>query len=40
MFMVVSSPMRQTQHTLRALEVAGRPDIPVVAGAEFPLVLD
>jgi purine nucleosidase len=28
----------ETAHTLRALEIAGRPDIPVVRGAESPLV--
>src|SRR5436853_7894134 len=28
----------ETLHTLRALELAGRTDIPVIAGAEFPLV--
>jgi len=28
----------QTQRTLRALEIAGRTDIPVVPGAEFPLI--
>ena len=28
----------ETQRTLRALEIAGRSDIPVVAGAEHPLI--
>jgi purine nucleosidase len=28
----------ETAHTLRALEIAGRSDIPVVAGAEGPLI--
>jgi purine nucleosidase len=28
----------ETQHTLRMLEIAGRTDIPVVQGAEFPLL--
>ena len=28
----------ETAHTLRALEIAGRTDIPVIAGAETPLV--
>ncbi len=28
----------ETQHTLRLLEIAGRTDVPVVAGAEFPLL--
>src|SRR5277367_6893615 len=26
----------ETQHTLRMLEIAGRTDIPVIQGAEFP----
>jgi inosine-uridine nucleoside N-ribohydrolase len=28
----------EVQHTLRLMEIIGRPDIPVVPGAEFPLV--
>src|SRR3981189_2927914 len=28
----------ETQHTLRMLEIANRTDVPVVQGAEFPLV--
>ncbi|MGH9703257.1 MAG: nucleoside hydrolase, partial [Candidatus Acidiferrales bacterium] len=28
----------ETLHTLRALEIAGRPDIPVVPGALYPLL--
>src|SRR5690242_12393143 len=28
----------ETQHTLRMLEIAGRTDIPVYQGAEFPLL--
>src|SRR5262249_23740656 len=28
----------EVQHTLRLTEIIGRPDIPVVPGAEFPLV--
>ena len=28
----------ETLHTLRALEIAGRPDIPVVPGALYPLI--
>src|SRR5271168_3387993 len=28
----------ETAHTLRALEIAGRSDIPVVPGAEVPLI--
>ncbi len=28
----------ETAHTLRALEIAGRPDIPVIPGAEGPLI--
>ena len=28
----------ETQHTLRLLEIAGRADVPVVEGAEFPLL--
>src|SRR5579863_5266567 len=28
----------EVQHTLRLMEIIGRTDIPVVAGAEFPLV--
>src|SRR5271169_3141437 len=28
----------ETLHTLRALEIAGRSDIPVVSGAETPLI--
>jgi purine nucleosidase len=28
----------ETQHTLRMLEIAGRTDVPVVQGAEFPLL--
>jgi len=28
----------QTQRTLRAVEIAGRADVPVVPGAEFPLI--
>ena len=28
----------EVQHTLRLLEIIGRPDIPVVPGAVFPLV--
>jgi len=28
----------ETQHTLRLLEIAGRTDVPVIAGAEFPLI--
>jgi inosine-uridine nucleoside N-ribohydrolase len=28
----------EVQHTLRLMEIVGRPDIPVVPGAEFPLV--
>src|SRR3954452_3985974 len=28
----------EVAHTLRLLEIIGRPDIPVVAGAPFPLV--
>jgi purine nucleosidase len=28
----------EVAHTLRMLEIIGRPDIPVVAGAEYPLV--
>ncbi|MGE5724412.1 MAG: nucleoside hydrolase [Acidobacteriota bacterium] len=28
----------ETQHTLRLLEIAGRTDVPVVEGAEFPLL--
>ncbi|HYM75301.1 MAG TPA: nucleoside hydrolase [Candidatus Dormibacteraeota bacterium] len=28
----------EVAHTLRTLEIIGRPDIPVVAGAEYPLV--
>jgi len=28
----------ETEHTLRALEIAGRSDIPVYSGSEFPLV--
>lgn len=28
----------ETQHTLRMLEIAGRTDVPVYAGAEFPLL--
>lgn len=28
----------ETQHTLRLLEIAGRTDVPVVQGAEFPLL--
>lgn len=28
----------ETQHTLRMLEIAGRTDVPVVEGAEFPLI--
>src|SRR5713226_3419273 len=27
----------ETQHTLRMLEIAGRTDVPVIQGAEFPL---
>src|ERR1700679_2646105 len=28
----------ETQHTLRMLEIAGRTDVPVIEGAEFPLL--
>src|ERR1700737_411485 len=28
----------ETQHTLRMLEIAGRADVPVIEGAEFPLL--
>jgi purine nucleosidase len=28
----------ETQHTLRLLEIAGRTDVPVIQGAEFPLI--
>src|SRR5712671_5162065 len=28
----------ETQHVLRMLEVAGRTDVPVIEGAEFPLL--
>ena len=28
----------ETQHVLRMLEIAGRRDVPVIAGAEFPLL--
>jgi purine nucleosidase len=28
----------ETQHVLRLLEIAGRADVPVIAGAEFPLL--
>src|SRR5690348_9803763 len=28
----------ETQHVLRLLEIAGRTDVPVYAGAEFPLL--
>jgi len=28
----------ETQHVLRLLEIAGRTDVPVIAGAEFPLL--
>src|SRR6476660_3279740 len=28
----------ETQHVLRMLEVAGRTDVPVIQGAEFPLL--
>src|SRR5580658_8836688 len=28
----------ETQHTLRMLEIAGRTDVPVYQGAEFPLL--
>jgi purine nucleosidase len=28
----------ETQHTLRMLEIAGRTDVPVIMGAEFPLL--
>src|SRR5499425_2053976 len=28
----------EVQHALRLMEIIGRPDIPVVPGAEFPLV--
>lgn len=28
----------ETQHTLRMLEIAGRTDVPVIQGAEFPLI--
>jgi len=28
----------ETQRTLRLMEIAGRTDVPVVAGAEFPLL--
>jgi len=28
----------ETQRTLRAVEIAGRTDVPVVAGAEYPLI--
>ncbi|HLX73800.1 MAG TPA: nucleoside hydrolase, partial [Terriglobales bacterium] len=28
----------ETQHTLRLLEIAGRTDVPVVEGAEYPLL--
>jgi purine nucleosidase len=28
----------ETQHTLRMLEIAGRTDVPVIQGAEFPLL--
>ncbi|HEV2171184.1 MAG TPA: nucleoside hydrolase [Candidatus Binatus sp.] len=28
----------ETQHTLRMLEIAGRTDVPVIEGAEFPLI--
>lgn len=28
----------ETQHVLRLLEISGRPDVPVYAGAEFPLI--
>src|SRR6202166_1386996 len=28
----------ETQHVLRLLEIAGRTDVPVVQGAEFPLL--
>lgn len=28
----------ETQHALRVVEIAGRTDVPVVAGAEFPLL--
>lgn len=28
----------ETQHTLRLLEIAGRTDVPVIPGAEFPLL--
>src|SRR5437016_13146851 len=28
----------ETQRTLRLLEIAGRTDVPVIAGAEFPLL--
>jgi purine nucleosidase len=28
----------ETQHVLRMLEIAGRTDVPVIAGAEFPLL--
>src|SRR5205085_2550172 len=28
----------ETQHTLRTLEIAGRTDVPVIQGAEFPLL--
>src|SRR5689334_24953305 len=30
----------ETQRTLRLLEIAGRTDVPVVQGAEFPLLKD
>jgi inosine-uridine nucleoside N-ribohydrolase len=28
----------ETEHTLRSLEIAGRTDVPVIEGAEFPLL--
>src|SRR5215472_14377207 len=28
----------ETLHTLRMLEIAGRTDVPVIMGAEFPLI--
>src|SRR5215470_5520533 len=28
----------ETQHVLRLLEIANRSDVPVIAGAEFPLL--
>ena len=28
----------ETQHTLRMLEIANRTDVPVIQGAEFPLL--